>query len=655
MTLTLAHPWLLVLLPLPLLVWWIVPAHRETRRGLVVPFLARLAESSGREPARGAVISRGAWWRWVSVWTLWACTIAALARPQIIEPPITKEIPVRDMLLAVDLSGSMETKDFTNAGGQTVDRLAAVKEVLDDFLTKRQGDRVGLIFFGSAPFVQAPFTEDLDVCRQLLDEAQVRMAGPQTAFGDALGLAINMFDRSEVEERVLIALTDGNDTASQVPPAKAAQIAKDKGIVIHTVAVGDPKAAGEDALDVDTLKNVATTTGGLYSHATDREQLGAIYQRIDQLESRKAQTISHRPRRDVYWWFLAAALIVSMLVHAFGLLKQKVTVADPVHSPKPAFASFAPFCSISIQPLPFHFIRPEWLLALLPAALLWWLLRRRTDPAQSWRRIVAPHLLDHLLAGDETKARFGPLHLITIGWVVIVIAIAGPTWKREPSPFAEDTAALAIVLKISPSMMTEDVQPSRLERATQKIHDLLDQRAGAKTSLIAYAGSAHVVMPATTDGGIIDTFAQALDPKIMPETGDVAADALRLADQTLNDAGGGSILWITDGVANEQAAPLSNWRESSRTTVRLFPPLEAGSELDNLEDAVRPARAQVVRLTADDSDVQELASAAKFARITGGDSDTRWAETGYWLTPILAGLLLPFFRKGWMVSTSAKR
>lgn len=303
----------------------------------------------------------------------------------------------------------------------------------------------------------------------------------------------------------------------------------------------------------------------------------------------------------------------------------------------------------------FHFIRPEWLLALLPAAFLWWLLRRRTDPAQSWRRVVAPHLLDHLLAGEEAKARFNPLHLITIGWLVTVVAIAGPTWKREPSPFAEDTAALAIVLKVSPSMMTEDVQPSRLERATQKIHDLLDERAGAKTSLVAYAGSAHVVMPATTDGGIIDTFAQALDPKIMPEDGDVAADALRLADETLADAGGGSILWITDGVANEQAVPLTNWRKTSPTTVRLFPPLAAGSELDNLDDAARPARAQVVRLTADDSDVQELASAAKFARVTGGDSDNRWAESGWWLTPVLAGLLLPFFRKGWMVSTSAKR
>src|SRR5690606_11944978 len=129
-----------------------------------------------------------------------------------------------------------ETADFQNAAGKTVSRLDAVKEVLDDFLMHRKGDRVGLILFGSAPFVQAPFTGDLAVCRELLDEAQVKMAGPQTAFGDALGLAITVFDRSTVKDRVLIALTDGNDTASKVPPAKAAEIARDKGIVIHTIS-----------------------------------------------------------------------------------------------------------------------------------------------------------------------------------------------------------------------------------------------------------------------------------------------------------------------------------------------------------------------------------------------------------------------------------
>src|SRR5262249_56503028 len=140
----------------------------------VVPFLARLAEQSGQRAGMGALVLRRGWLRWISMIFFWVCAVLAFARPQIILPPVTKQIPARDLLLAVDLSGSMETKDFKNSKGETVARVTAVKEVLDDFLAKRQGDRVGLIFFGSAPFVQAPFTEDLKVCRQLLDEAQVK-------------------------------------------------------------------------------------------------------------------------------------------------------------------------------------------------------------------------------------------------------------------------------------------------------------------------------------------------------------------------------------------------------------------------------------------------------------------------------------------------
>jgi Ca-activated chloride channel family protein len=318
--LTLAHAWVLALLPLPLLVAWLVPPYRESREGIRVPFLDRLAALLGREASAGAVVLRGGWPRWLMLLVIWTAVVTAAARPQLIEPPITKTVPTRDMLLAVDLSGSMDTKDFTNANGDTVDRLTAVKDVLDDFLTKRVGDQVGLIFFGSAPFVQAPFTQDLKVCRQLLDEAQTKMAGPQTALGDAIGLAITMFDRSRMTDRVLIVLTDGNDTVSNVPPRKAAQIAKDKGILIHTVAVGDPRAAGESALDVDTLKNISTETGGIYSFAADRDQLARIYDQLDKLNTRPAETVSHRPRRDVYWWPLAAGLVLSFAWHAGQLV-----------------------------------------------------------------------------------------------------------------------------------------------------------------------------------------------------------------------------------------------------------------------------------------------------------------------------------------------
>jgi Ca-activated chloride channel family protein len=335
--LTLAYPWLLAVLPLPLLARWLAPPYREQREGLRVPFLDRLARLTGREPTAGAVVLRGGWLRSIVLVAVWVCVAGALVRPQWLEPPVTRTAPVRDLMLAVDLSGSMETKDFTDPAGKTVDRLTAVKQVLDDFLTRRKGDRVGLIVFGNAPFVQAPFTQDLEVCRELLAETRVGMAGPKTALGDAIGLAVNVFDRSDVPEKVLIALTDGNDTGSQVPPEKAAAVAKDKGITVHTVAVGDPKAAGEDKLDEEALKRVAATTGGTYSHAGNRAELEAIYKRLDELPTREAQTITHRPRRDLFHWPLAAGLLLSFVPSAVGLIVGRLR--GRAVEPQPALAA----------------------------------------------------------------------------------------------------------------------------------------------------------------------------------------------------------------------------------------------------------------------------------------------------------------------------
>lgn len=311
--LTCVYPWLFALLPAPLLVCWLAPARREATVGLRVPFLDRLARLTGQAPTAGAVVPRRERFALACLVLCWVCVVAALARPQWLEPPVTKTVPVRDVLVAVDLSGSMETTDFTDASGKRTDRLTAVKGVLDEFLKRRTGDRVGLIVFGSAPFVQAPFTQDLDVCRELLTETRVGMAGPKTAFGDAIGLAVTVFDRSTVPEKVLIVLTDGNDTGSLVPPQKAAEVARDKKVVVHTVAVGDPKAAGEDKLDEVTLRRVCETTGGTYSHAGNRAELEAVYARLDALPTQEAQTLTHRPRRDLFHWPLALGLVFSFV------------------------------------------------------------------------------------------------------------------------------------------------------------------------------------------------------------------------------------------------------------------------------------------------------------------------------------------------------
>jgi Ca-activated chloride channel family protein len=317
-----AYPWVALLAPLPLLVWFGLPAHAERRVGLAVPFFDRLARLSGQQPFSGGVVARRKPGGLIVLVLVWLLVLAALARPQWIEPPLHRDLPTRDLLLLVDLSGSMDTRDFVDASGKTVDRLTAVKQVLDDFLSRRKGDRVGVVVFGDAPFALVPFTTDLDLCRAMLQDTAVGMAGPRTAFGDAIGLGIGLFARSTVKAKTIIALTDGNDTLSKVPPAEAARVAKDKGITIHTVAVGDPQAAGEDKLDEAALKEVAATTGGGFFRALDRTQLAQIYQRLDAIETRRIDSVSFRPRRDVYWMPLAAALALTLLAQAFGVARR---------------------------------------------------------------------------------------------------------------------------------------------------------------------------------------------------------------------------------------------------------------------------------------------------------------------------------------------
>ena len=307
--LTFAIPWMFALLPLPWLLRILLPPRVAARPAVRVPFGYRLhsAMSKGsfaqlrRDPLRFLIPA-----------VIWVLLVIALARPQWLEPPISKSLPTRDLLLLVDLSGSMQQEDFTNAAGDTVDRLSAVKEVLGDFLSRREGDRVGLVVFGDAPFLQAPFSTDLELSRQLLDETAIGMAGPRTAFGDAIGLGISLFESSDAPARTIIALTDGNDTKSQVPPVEAARVAENRGIRIHTVAIGDPQTAGEEKLDEETLREVARTGGGSYFFAADREQLAGIYDELDRIETRDVKVISHRPRRDLFHWPLLAALLLSL-------------------------------------------------------------------------------------------------------------------------------------------------------------------------------------------------------------------------------------------------------------------------------------------------------------------------------------------------------
>ncbi|MCS0497759.1 VWA domain-containing protein [Ancylobacter sp. MQZ15Z-1] len=320
--LSFASPWFALLLPAPLLAYWLLPAYQRRRAAIRVPFFADLARLSGAEVREGVSISRRSLFRLLTLLACWILTIAALARPQWILPPIHQDRPARDLLLLVDLSGSMDTADFTDPSGNKVSRLAAVKQVLEDFLARRQDDRVGVVVFGNSPFVLVPFTADLGLARQLLGEMQVGMAGPRTVLGDAIGLGINQFAASAAPAKTIIALTDGNDTASLVPPVEAARVAKDKGIVIHTVAIGDPAATGEEKLDEGALKQVAETTGGGFYRALDREQLAQIYAQLDRIETRKVETVSFQPRVELFWMPLAALVLLSMLAQAMRLVRR---------------------------------------------------------------------------------------------------------------------------------------------------------------------------------------------------------------------------------------------------------------------------------------------------------------------------------------------
>lgn len=332
-----ANPWFLLVIAAPLLVRWMGQPHHDREAFLSVPFLGELSAITGVEPTAGASVSRGSALQRLVLIVVWCSLVSALARPQLIQDPVTKTTPGRDLLIAVDLSGSMETRDFTDAAGNSTDRVSAVKEVMDEFLSRRDGDRVGLMFFGNAPFMQVPFTTDLDVSRALLDEAQARMAGPQTMLGDAIGKAITVFQNSDVKEKVLIVLADGNDSGSLVPPVKAAEIARDEGIKIHTIGMGDPTTVGEAELDVDTLKAMAQTTGGEMFLAINRQELEDVYNKIDAITTRQVETLSHRPVMDLYFWPLLAALALVLSYHAFTLCWMRFAARnDDLAQPSPA-------------------------------------------------------------------------------------------------------------------------------------------------------------------------------------------------------------------------------------------------------------------------------------------------------------------------------
>jgi len=318
MTLTLAWPLVLLALPLPLLAAWLLPqAPAVAGTALRLPFYNALHAALGER--RGAAQR----WRLLLAAAGWLLLVIAAARPQFIGEPLQLPVSGRDLLLAVDISGSMETADM-QLGRQVTDRLTAVKAVAGEFIGRREGDRLGLILFGEQAYLQTPLTFDRQTVRTLLNEAAIGLAGKSTAIGDAIGLAVKRLRKQPQQNHVLILLPDGANTAGSVDPLKAADLAAAEGLRIYTIGVGaesrlvrgllGSRQLSNNELDEATLTAIADKTGGRYFRARDIAGLEAIYQLLDELEPASQEEEVFRPVRELYAWPLAGALLISVLL-----------------------------------------------------------------------------------------------------------------------------------------------------------------------------------------------------------------------------------------------------------------------------------------------------------------------------------------------------
>jgi Ca-activated chloride channel family protein len=305
---------LFALLPVPFLLRLVLPEAASGRdAALRVPYLEDF--ESGQTNAFQRTLRR---WPLFIYLLLWSCLLCAAARPQWIGEPIELPVSGRDLMLAIDLSGSMDHAFKHNF--RNVTKLYATKAVAGDFIERRVGDRIGLILFGEQAYVQAPLTFDRTTVRTLLYEAVTGLAGKSTAIGDAIGLAVKRLDSDNNQDRVLILLTDGVSNAGELRPEKAAEIAAAKGLKIHTIGIG-PRGSRE--LNEQTLKTVARKTGGEYFRAHDVNELEQIYALIDKLEPIERDTQSYRPTWSLFYWPLGAALVLAGLLAIAALYRRR--------------------------------------------------------------------------------------------------------------------------------------------------------------------------------------------------------------------------------------------------------------------------------------------------------------------------------------------
>ncbi|PCK01926.1 MAG: BatB protein [Alteromonadaceae bacterium] len=316
--------WVFYTLPLPLLVYLLAPRAQHESAALKVPFFHRVESVLGsvsKSQASGNRVNA------VALLLIWLLLVSAAANPKWQGEPVFLPSAGRDLLVAVDISGSMKIADM-RVNNRQIPRIHIVKQVVGDFLIRRTSDRLGLILFGTNAYLQAPLTFDRKTVNQLLQEAQLGFAGEQTAIGDAIGLAIKRLKDRPESQRVLILLTDGANTAGEVSPRQAADLAKQSQVKIYTIGVGaeEMKVNGgifsraqrtvnpSADLDEETLNYISDTTGGKYFRARNPAELATIYHLLDQLEPIEQDKEAFRPQRSLYTWPLGIALILSFIL-----------------------------------------------------------------------------------------------------------------------------------------------------------------------------------------------------------------------------------------------------------------------------------------------------------------------------------------------------
>jgi len=308
-------PWALLALPLPMLALFLLPAF--TGSGARALLVDNPASFGGEKQS-----NRVSWPQTVLLVLMWLFLVIAVARPQTFSEVVSTPDSGRDLMMAVDISGSMREQDLY-LNNRPVTRMAVVKAVAEDFIDRRAGDRVGLILFGSQAYVQTPLTEDHKTVQYFLRDAAIGLAGRSTAIGDAIGLSVKRLREREADTRVLVLLTDGDNTAG-VQPMDAAALAADNQIRIYTIGIGGASSGNRgfglqrQELDERTLRAVAEATGGQYFRARDTQELEAIYKDIDKLEPTDVVTEGFRPRHERFVWPLGIALVLSVL---WGLLR----------------------------------------------------------------------------------------------------------------------------------------------------------------------------------------------------------------------------------------------------------------------------------------------------------------------------------------------